>query len=82
MELKAARRHGLDACAAVQDQEAGSNVREEASAILWQINALPHRRGLALLSLLTLLEACVKGNEGSWLLSDLGCVMSQNRSAK
>lgn len=82
VELKASRRHGLDRCTAAQDQQAGSNVRDEASSILWKIAALPHRHGIRSFEALDVARGCVKGNEGSWLLSDLGRVLSQSSNAK
>jgi hypothetical protein len=51
VELKASR---VTWAGNPQDQEAGSNVREEASAILWEIDALPAR------TLASLFLACTR----------------------
>lgn len=82
VELEAGGRHGPDSCTAGQDRRTGSNVREEARAILWKINALAHRRGLCSFEPVDVARGCEQGNEGSWLLSDLRPVEAQSSRVK
>lgn len=74
----------METCTAAQDQEAGSNVREEASAILskQQRPAAQTLHAARCTLLAALYPHSSLGNEGLRPLSDLGCVMSQSSAAK